>query len=230
MKTKVYVVEDMAISRIALIEKLQDANFEVVGSAATAETAWQEMQTLDVDLAILDINLAGENDGVWLAEKIRAHLNSAIVFLTAFGDITTVERVMAVNPNGFLMKPYNKPSLLTTVDIAIKAFNKIVVLKKTNDLFVMVENKSKMVKLFLNEILYIQSDGNYITIYMINEQISIRQKLKAFLQSLPKNDFMVQVHLRFVINKDFLKSINVTTVVVDSVEIPVSKTYKNNLF
>ena len=70
MKTRIYVVEDMAYTRITLIDNLIEANFEVVGSAANAETAWKEMQTVKFDLALLDINLAGANDGVWLAEKI----------------------------------------------------------------------------------------------------------------------------------------------------------------
>lgn len=230
MKTKIYVVEDMAYTRIALVEKLKEANFEVVGSAAKAEVAWLEMQNISFDLALLDINLAGAEDGVWLAEKIRTKIDVAIIFLTAHSDATTLDRVLAVNPNGFLMKPFNKPSLLTTIDIALKAFKKEVLLQKTNDAYVMIEIKNHIVKLHLNEILYLQSDANYINIQTIAEQISIREKLKIFLENLPKNNFIVQAHLRFAVNKNYITSITPNSVLIDKIEIPVSKTYKNQIF
>lgn len=230
MKTKVYVVEDMAISRIALIENLTASNFEVLGSAATAETAWLEIEKSKADLVILDINLAGKNDGIWIAEKIREHLNIAIIFLTAYSDDITLERVKNVNPNGFLMKPYNKAVLVTTIDIALKAFQKEVLLKQSTDLYVIVDEKSKKMKIALCEILYIQSKANYIIIKTINEILVTRIKLKAFLESLPENNFIVQVHLRFVVNKNRISDIYSNNIFIESTEIPVSKTYKNNLF
>ncbi len=230
MKTRIYVVEDMAYTRITLIDNLIEANFEVVGSAANAETAWKEMQTVKFDLALLDINLAGANDGVWLAEKIRANLNCAIVFLTAYGDATTLENVIAVNPNGFIMKPFNKPSLLTTIDIALKAFTKEVFLHNTSDSFVIIEVKNHKMKLHLNEILFIQSEANYLNIQTITEEISIREKLKIFIESLPENNFIVQTHLRFAVNKNHITSNTLNSVFVKNFEIPVSKTYKNRIF
>lgn len=230
MKTRIYVVEDMAMSRIALIKKLEEENFKVVGSAANAEKAWLEIQNLQIDVALLDINLAGKEDGVWLAEKIRAKLNVAIVFLTAFGDNTTIERVQATNPNGFLMKPFNKPSLLTTINIALKAFQKETFYKSKNELHIMVEHKNIKVKVLLSEILFIQSEANYLNIQTITEEISIREKLKNFIESLPENNFIVQTHLRFAINKNHIASNTLNSVFVKNFEIPVSKTYKNRIF
>lgn len=228
MKNKIYVVEDMAMARASLIDKLEDENFEVVGSAANAEIAWSEMQNLEIDLALLDINLAGEKDGVWLAEKIREKLNIAIVFLTAYGDNTTIQRVTATNPNGFLMKPFNKPSLLTTVNIALKAFGKEVLLQSTDNLFVIIEVKGQKVKLYLKEILFLQSNKNYLEIHLQNEVYTVRAKLNYFLDNLPNNNNIRQVHLRFAVNVDKISVINVTSVLIKNTKIPVSKTYKNS--
>lgn len=230
MSIKVYVVEDMAFTRFALIEKLLESGFEVVGSAAKADFAWNEMQNINFDLALLDINLAGAEDGVWLAEKIRSKLDVAIIFLTAHGDTDTLKNVLAVNPNGFLMKPFNTPSLLTSIEIALKAFQTALFLNKTNVDFTFVEIKNKKIKILLNEILYMQSDANYLNIHTITEVISIREKLKIFIDNLPQNNFIVQVHLRFAVNKNQINVLKSNAILIRDFEIPISKTYKNRLF
>ena len=120
----IYIVEDVAISRMSLETMLLENEYEVVGSAASAETAWKEIQSLPVDLILLDINLSGEKNGVWLAQQIRKNLNISIVYLTAFGDQQTLKEVLETKPNGYLMKPYQEPTLLTTIDIALLNFSK----------------------------------------------------------------------------------------------------------
>ena len=80
-KNKIFIVEDMAISRMALESILEENNYEIVGSAAKAETAYMQLQNLDIDLLLIDINLAGEKDGIWLTNKMREISNTPIIFL-----------------------------------------------------------------------------------------------------------------------------------------------------
>ena len=62
---KIYIVEDMTITRAALEDTILNNGFALAGSAATAEKAWQDIQdTVNPDLILLDINLAGEKDGI----------------------------------------------------------------------------------------------------------------------------------------------------------------------
>lgn len=222
----------MAISRAALIDLLQESNFEVVGSAANADKAWEELQHINVDLALLDINLAGKNDGIWLAQKIRETLNIAIVFLTAYGDQETITKLSALNPNGYLMKPYNKPTLITTIDIALKTFanlNATVTDSTTDNLFVIVEESVKKVKIYLKDIYYIISEGNYVEIHLKNKTHIVRTKLKSLIETFPNNNYIVQVHLRYAVNMNEASSISANNITIKHVNIPVSKTYKKLL-
>ena len=226
-KNKIYVVEDMAMSRAALISMLDKNDFDVVGSAANANVAWDDIQNLEVDLILLDINLAGKQAGIWLGEMIRKNLNIAIVFLTAYGDDLTISKLSALNPNGYLLKPYNKPTLITTMNIALQQFealnNKQNIADKQT---IVIETSGKKIKLQLAQIMYVQSDGNYIEIYLEDTHYIVRDKLSRFFATMPSNNFMSQIHVRYLVNKNFIALATSNFVVINDVEIPISKKYK----
>ena len=229
-KNKIYVVEDMAMSRAALINMLTKNDFEVLGSAANAEMAWDEIQNLDIDLILLDINLAGKLDGIWLAEKIRKNMTISIVFLTAYSDDETLQKLSLLNPNGYLLKPYNKATLITTINIALQQFRALSTKPNiTNDATIVIESGGKKIKFQISRIHFIQSDGNYIEIHLKEKNYIVRDKLLNFLDNLPENNLFRQVHLRYIININLIESITSKSVFINNIEIPVSKKFRNIL-
>ena len=217
---KVYIVEDIAISRMSLETMLEENNYTVVGSAATAETAWKQLQTLSPDLILLDINLAGEKNGVWLAQQVRKSLNIPIVYLTAFGDQQTLKEVLQTNPNGYLMKPYQEASLLTTIEIAFQNFS-----ETKTDNFIFIKEKLSKIKLNVNAIYNIKSDGNYLEIVLKDKKHVIRGKLLEFKKELPLNQFL-QSHQRYLVNVDKVTMLTKNTVELSEKIIPLSAKYK----
>lgn len=227
MKNKVYIVEDQAISRFALIEILEQNGYDVVGSAASADKAWNDIKKLEIDAALLDVNLAGELDGVWLAQKIRESKDMPIIFLSAYGDNNTLERVASTNPNGYLMKPYNAPTLLTNLAIAINSFTRIRVSenKDRKPHYIFLKTKGKQTRVNVYDIRFVKSEGNYLEIEMISERLIIRDKLTDFIENLPEEIF-IQTHRRFVVNREKINAYNTDTLLVGKISIPISKTYK----
>lgn len=225
---KIYVVEDMAMSRAALISMLTKNDFQIVGSAANADMAWSDIQNLQIDLLILDINLAGKKDGIWLAEQVRKNYNIPIVFLTAYGDDVTLNKLSSLNPNGYLLKPYNKPTLITTINIAVQSFNALnAKLPEIDNSNILIDSGGKKVKVQLSKLLYVNSDGNYIEIHLEDKSFIIRQKLADFIASLPENNFMIQVHLRYIVNKKFITTSTPNFLIINNVEIPISKKFRS---
>lgn len=229
---RIYIVEDMAITRLFLEDKLAGNGFRVAGSSSKAEYAWMDIQDKLVDLVLIDINLAGEKDGIWLAKKIRQHMSMPIVYLTAFGDPKTIDQVIETRPNGYLMKPYNVPSLLTTISIAIENFSKQHHSENDEEHSpdtVFIKDSNIMVKLKTNDILYVQSDGNYIHIYQENKKHTIRSKLSDFSDKLPPENFL-QVHQRYIVNLNYIDLVGSDHVMIKGVDVPVSRKYKKDLF
>ncbi len=226
---KVYVVEDVAISRMSLEAMLQENNYEVSGSAASAEVAWEEIQQTTPDLILLDINLAGVKNGVWLAQQIRNQLHIPIVYLTAFGDQQTLKDVLDTNPNGYLMKPYQEATLLTTIAIAVANFeeDQTSTQNDTGD-FVFVKDRNRKIKLYVNDIWYVKSDGNYLEIVLSEKTHVVRMKLLVFKEELPSSLFF-QCHQRYVVNTSKVTILGKDCVNINAVEIPISQKYKQEI-
>ena len=229
-KLKIVIVEDMAVTRVLLEEKLNQSNYEVAGSFSMAETAWESLKTMDdIDLILLDIHLAGEKNGIWLAHKIREHKHIPIVFLTAYGDDRSLQEVIATNPDGFLMKPYKGPTLITTIKIALKKFRESNEEKQTQESpIVYIKDSLIRVKLVVNDILFIQSSGNYLYIHLENKRHTIRSKMGDFYNKLPSGRF-VRVHQSFVINIREIQLLGSDHLNIRDVDIPIGAKYKANL-
>ncbi len=231
-KTTIYVVEDMAISRIGLEAMLVKNDYEIAGSSAKAETAWAEIQSLAIDIILLDINLAGQKNGIWLAQEIRKHLNIPIVFLTAYGDQKTLKEVLDIKPEGYLMKPYQEPTLITTLSIALTNFgenqqeNSSLSLKDTEDDSVHIKQGRNMLKLNTNALLYVKSEGNYLQIVLATKSYLIRKKLTEFLEQLPKGQF-VQCHRRYLVNLKKIEVLGKNSISIGNIDIPTSLKYRS---
>lgn len=97
--------------------------------------------------------------------------------------------------------------------------------RKVEAKFISLNNKTKV---YLNELDYIKSDGNYLEFYCGVKKVIDRNKLKEIADELPPN--FVQVHRSFIINKNAIQTLNSTTLILNlGTQIPVSRTYKQNL-
>lgn len=228
----IYIVEDMAITRASLEANLTKSNHKVIGSKATAEEAWTALQSIPkIDLILIDIHLAGDKDGIWLASKIREKLNVPFIYLTAFGDDQTLQKIVNTKPNGYLMKPYNLPTLLTTIQIAMDNFyseEERMEMDKNKEHFIFIKDSNLKVKLFTKDIAFIQSDGNYLYVQTADKKHVIRSKMMDFLDQLP-NDIFVRIHQRYVININQINQLSKNHILMGEIEIPLSSKYKSHL-
>jgi len=116
--TKVLIVEDEPIVAEAMSQFLENAGHEVVGIARDEVSAICETAAERPDLVLMDIRLAGAGDGIEAARKIRADYPVNVVFVTAHADPITRTRAAAVQPAGFVTKPYSARQLLEVVSTA----------------------------------------------------------------------------------------------------------------
>lgn len=224
----IYVVEDMAVSRQALELKLLKNNHLIAGSSASAEQAWNEIKVnAEIDLVLIDIHLAGEKDGIWLAQQIRSSLDLPFVFLTAFGDDRTLEKVADTKPDGYLMKPYQDSTLRATISIAVNKKRNQVSNSSGKEVLELKEGY-ETVYLAPDKIHYMQSDGNYVHFFLDGKSHLIRGKLDSFLEDLNPNVFL-KVHQRYVVNRHKITKLGIDHLFVLDTEIPISRRLRKNL-
>lgn len=118
-KARIMVVEDESIVALDIKKRLEKLGYVVIATASTAEEAVQGAIDLKPDLAIVDIALKGEMDGIEAAKKIRDKAGTPIVYLTACSDEKTLERIKTTEPYGYILKPVEDGDLRFTVEMAL---------------------------------------------------------------------------------------------------------------
>ena len=114
------IVEDETLIAEELKERLSRLGFSIIAAVDTADEGIAIATREHPDLVLMDIRLKGEKDGVQAAREIREQVDVPIVYLTAHSDRLTVERVKATEYDGFLLKPFQRRELESTIEVAMK--------------------------------------------------------------------------------------------------------------
>ena len=117
--TRIFIVEDEAVTAADLHDELIAQGYEVAGTADTAEAAVRGVEQTKPDLVLMDINLAGDVDGVLVASAMRGE-GVPVIFLTAHYDRATIERAKHATPVGYLTKPFESHQLSITIEIGLE--------------------------------------------------------------------------------------------------------------
>lgn len=115
----VLIVEDEPLIAEDIQGYLTESGFTVSGIANNGAQALLSLERQIPDAVLLDINLGSAPDGIELAEMIRQKHNLPFVFLTSHGDKATLERAKLTFPAGYLLKPFNGPDLMVSLEVAL---------------------------------------------------------------------------------------------------------------
>lgn len=232
---KIGIVEDELIIAEALRQMLISMGYLTTEIATRYSEAVDMIENEKPDLVLLDINLAGQLDGVDLAYVIRKNFNTPIIFLTANTDPQTIQRVKQVNPSAFLAKPISKEQLFSAIEIAVSNFSATPVSDNTTPApaarqeFIFIKDGGTFHKVYFNQILYLESEANYVSVHLSDKtKILARTTLNELYEVLVKNNFF-RIHRSYVVNLQKIEKIGVSEVVVKDQKIPLSKTYKAEL-
>jgi DNA-binding LytR/AlgR family response regulator len=142
-----------------------------------------------------------------------------------------VNRAKKVAPPAFLVKPFSKDELFTSIEIALYNYSKT---DKEKEPFVFMKdamfvklNKSFR-KIRFDEILFIKSEHVYIEIVTVSkDKLLIRESLKETMHKLP--DTFFKVHRSYVVNLTHLASIEGGMLVAGDCEIPIGRNFREEL-
>src|SRR6185295_3290798 len=116
---RILIVEDEAIVALDLQRQLESLGYEVVGVASSADSACRMAADRAPDLILMDIHLGGDEDGITAASRINEGHAAPFIFLTAFVDAPTLERAKKAGSYGYVVKPFGKTELHTTIQMAL---------------------------------------------------------------------------------------------------------------
>ncbi|NMM26106.1 MAG: response regulator [Glaciimonas sp.] len=119
---KVVVLDGNSISRDLLNTVLTNGGHHVVGDGNTSPAGLAKMIKLRPQIVCVDIGEA-DSDGLTLLETIRSELPKTLVFLVSGKiDSTAIQGALERGVQGFIVKPFNPQTVLTTIRNAVLKF------------------------------------------------------------------------------------------------------------
>ncbi len=116
---RVLIVEGEAITALDLANELTRMGYEVCGVVDTADDAIRVAVQSHPALVLMDVRLGKGGDGIETARGICSRHDTAIVFLTAHSDESTLARALEVSPFGYLIKPFRARDLKVAIELAL---------------------------------------------------------------------------------------------------------------
>jgi len=240
----VLIVEDEGITAESLSDVLKQLGYKVAGIAANALDAIDILNTESADIAILDINIQGDKDGLWLAGLIQKKYHIPFIFLTAFEDEKVMDEAIKTRPGAYLLKPFTKSDIYAAIRLAIQNYGqnnfstqkKVEVDDDGDEDFkpvqlsgsIYIKNDYLFNKVIIDDIIILKSDGHYLEIITKEKKYLVRSKLSDFSDVLPEQMF-IRVNRSYMVNINCIEKFGPTFLFVHGKEIPLGKAYRNEL-
>jgi DNA-binding response OmpR family regulator len=123
-KYNILIVEDELIPANYLKKTLEQYGHNVVGIVNSKKAAMEyTYKKIPLDLVLMDIKIKGEKDGIDTAKALQSYLSVAILFISAYSDKDYLERAKDINSIGYLVKPIQTSTLLSTIEIGMSHFS-----------------------------------------------------------------------------------------------------------
>lgn len=233
-KIKILIVEDEMIIGANIALQLSSLGYDVIGIIPRAEEVLPKIRENTPDILLLDIYLKGDLDGIELAHIIQKEFKIPIIYLTANADDAHFNRAKTTNPYAFISKPFKKLDLQHAIELTILRIQEEKKLEVNDlDTFVMsdsifVRSHDKMIKININDILYIEAERNYCKIHCKEKEHLIVSTLKDLEEKLNVKNLM-RIHRSFIINMHHIDEIATSHLVIAKKAIPVSPELKKQL-
>ncbi|MDO9255476.1 MAG: LytTR family DNA-binding domain-containing protein [Bacteroidales bacterium] len=227
-KIKCLILDDEPLA-LDLLEGyvLRTPFLELTEKCSDAFTALKYIGFGEIDLLFLDIQMP-EFSGMELSRMLNREVR--VIFTTAFQEFAV--EGFKVDAVDYLLKPFNYNEFLkASVKAQDHILMKSIFLNKqqvTSVLF--VQSESKLVKVQLDKILYIEGFKNHITIHVIDSERPIQtlMSLKELEEKLPKERFS-RIHHSFIVNLSQIEALERNQVILGNERITLRDQYINKL-
>jgi DNA-binding LytR/AlgR family response regulator len=175
-----------------------------------------------VDLIFLDINMP-DISGMQLVQTLSPR--PMIIFTTAYSHYAVES--YDLNALDYLLKPI-------TFERFLAAINKAGALSSKNGVStedeptIFIKSGPQTYQVKIDEILYLEKDGNYITVHLKDKNILIRENMGDIFDLVPASDFL-RVHKSYVVAIKHIAMIEIHQLVINGEKIPIGSTYRDPL-
>jgi len=228
MKTKCIIIDDEPLAINVIKNHLKEINdIELVNTFSNAIEALSYIKEHQIDLLFLDINMP-LLDGLSFIKSLEK--KPLIIITTAHSEFAVESYELDVLD--YLIKPIPFPRFVQSINRVFRTKNTNQISNERPYIFVKLEKK-KMRKIYLDEILVIESLKDYLKITTLTNKFVIHQTLSNFTEELPAKKF-IRVHRSYTVAVDKIDTIEGNSIEVGGIRYAIGRTYidtvKNAIF
>ncbi|NER16626.1 LytR/AlgR family response regulator transcription factor [Spongiivirga citrea] len=229
MKYRCIIVDDEELARRLIknhLDQLED--FEIVASCASAIEASKILKKETVDLLFLDIEMPVLRGTDFFQNLIQ---KPKVIFTTAYRDYAVDG--FELNAVDYLLKPITFGRFFKAIEKFLaqqQQTNSAIdeIKQPTADKnYVFVRKDRKQVKVFFDDILYIQSVKDYINIITQAENHLTKHSMNAFIAEIDSR--FIRVHRSYIINRDKMTAFTKNDIEINQFEIPIGDSYRSKV-
>jgi len=217
----ILIVEDELLIAGQIKIALLNHGYHCAGIAINYKAAKAILETTKVDLVLLDIKISGRKTGLDVALLLNTLYSIPFLFITSYNDANSLDKIKELSPKGYINKPINEITVLTTIDIIFNAK------KHEAKKFVSIHIGTTTYNIHISELLYVRAEHVYVRLYYKNNKILIRSSLREFIEKMPKG-VLKRVSRGCAVNTKFIENIGISSVEIYGETIKISPNYKKN--
>lgn len=231
---KIGIVEDEVIIAESIAYSLSEMGYDVPETCCCYEEALLMIEEEKPDLLIIDITLKGLPDGIELGSEVNKKFGIPFIYLTAHPEPSFVQRAKLTQPSAYLLKPFKKNELMASIEIAMHNFLKkaepgVRLSKKILSDSLFIKQNHFFKKIPYSSVTLLESDHVYVIVHTIEgDKYTVRSSMQTMLDDADRSNFF-RVHRSYAVNLAHVEAINSTVIQVNGMDIPVAKTYRDDL-
>ena len=225
MKINCIIIDDEPLAINVIKNHLKEFNeVELMKTFSNAIDGLSFIKENKVDLIFLDINMP-LLDGFSFIKSLEK--KPQIIITTAHSEFAVESYELDVLD--YLVKPISFQRFVKSINKTFQIFSKsnIITNIERPNIFIKVDKK-KMKKIFLDEILVIESLKDYLKINTLTNRYIIHQTLSSFTDLLPPNKF-IRIHRSYTIAIDKIDTIEGNSIEIGNVRYTIGRSYINEV-
>jgi len=221
MSHKCIIVDDEPPA-IKVIEKYigSVSQLDLIGTCNNAFQVIDLLSTQKIELMFLDINMP-KLMGTDLMRTLQ--YPPKVIFTTAHKDFAL--EAFELDAIDYLLKPISFQRFLKAVNKFCELSNTEMELLNQSSGFLYFRSDRKMMKVFTEDIIYIESLKDYVVVHrQNNEDLKVKYTLSAVEKMLPSNQFL-RIHRSFIISLKKVTAYTTNSVEIGRIELPIGRSY-----
>jgi DNA-binding LytR/AlgR family response regulator len=224
-KLSCIIVDDEPIARKILQEFTEQVPYlDLIGKFESATRAEEFLKNNQPDIIFLDIEMP-KVSGLEMLK--RNQVDALVIVTTAFPQYALDGYELDIID--YLLKPFALHRFLKAVQKAKDFYEMKTQSGNTQSpSYIFIKSEKRIEKVELNEILYAEVMGNYMTIYTDRKTIIAYLTMKSLESQLSPVDF-IKIHQSFLVNRSKIDSVEGNDLKIGTKSLPISRNYRDSV-